>query len=189
VTISEDTAYAEIQPHVRRLWNCISQAYQRYRTEYPDVLLHRKATRANIINDLILANVIADFDEVPGSQIINIEQHQLRLLSLSEVVTLWFKKLDENRESSNVNTHQAGEMNRGQLNLFGGEASLIIAGYQLNKDETAIKCISFSPPNLVKPRWFIDVEAVAQPIIMGRPQSAQRGVRLRITKGPEQILL
>lgn len=188
VTLSEDQAYGEIQPHVRRIWDCITKAYQRYREEYPDILLHRKATRANIVNDLIFANVITEFDDVAGTRILSDETQNVRFLSLSDVMTLWFKKLDENRESSNVSTKRAEQMNRGQLNLF-GEAALIVAGYQLNKEETAVRCISFSPPNLVRPRWFIDVEALAQPIEMNKPQPVQRGVRLRITKGPEQIIL
>jgi hypothetical protein len=150
-------------------------------------LLHRKSTRANLVNDLILANVVGDFDEVFGTKVL-VTNDQLRLLSLSEEVTLWFKKLDDNRESSNVSTPQAIRMNLGQTTLF-GEAALIVCGYQLNKDETAVKCVSFSPPNLVRPRWFIDVEAISQPIVIGAPQSVNRGVRLRIKKGPEQIIL
>ena len=185
--ISEDQAYEELKPHIRRLWNCLENAYQRYR-QYPDILVHRKSTRANIVNDLILENVIAQFDEVPGTMIIQQDLGQLRLLSISEFVTLWFKKLDEHRESSNVSTRQAEELNRGQMHLF-GEGDLLIAGYQLNDDETAIKCMSFSPPNCVKPRWFIDVERVAQPLVMGSPRPAQQGLRLRIIKGPEQIIL
>jgi hypothetical protein len=188
VTISRDQAYEQVQPHIRSIWNCHSQAYKRYRDEYPDILLHRKSTRANIISDLVFANVVSAFDEVPGTSIVNDEVHQLRFLSLSDSVTLWFKKLDDNRESSNVRTQQAREMNRGQLNLF-GEAYIIIAGYQLNEDESAIRLVSFSPPNLVRPRWFIDVEEVSQPIVMGRPLSTQRRTRLRINKGPEQIIL
>jgi hypothetical protein len=165
----------------------VDDAFQRYR-KYPDILVHRKTTRANIVNDLIFENVIAYFDEIPGAMVIHQELGQLRLLSVSDSVTLWFKKLDENRESSNVSTRQAEQLNRGQMDLF-GEGDLLIAGYQLDEHETAIKCISFSPPNYVKPRWFIDVEKIAQPIIMREVKTAQPGVRLRIIKGPEQIIL
>lgn len=185
--ISEDKAYAELRPHIRRLWNCFDDAFQRYR-KYPDILVHRKTTRANIVNDLIFENVIGQFDEIPGTIVIHQEAGQLRLLSISDLVTLWIKKLDDNRESSNVSTRQAEQLNRGQMNLF-GEGDLLVAGYQLNEDETAIKCLSFSPPNYVKPRWFIDVESVAQPIVMRETKTAQPGVRLRIIKGPEQIIL
>lgn len=133
MTLSEDQAYSEIKPHVRRLWECITKAYQKYREEYPDILVHRKATRANIVNDLIIANVIAEFDEVPGTRILSDESESVRFLSISDQVTLWFKKLDDNRESSNVSTRRAEQMNRGQLNFF-REAALIVAGYQLNKE-------------------------------------------------------
>jgi len=187
-TISEDQAYIEIQPHIRRLWNCMANAYDRYRNTYPDIQIHRKSTRANIVSDLIFANVVTEFDEVAGTQIIFQETRQLRFLSLSDQVTIWFKKLDDNRTSSNVSTQQAEELNRGQLNLF-GEAALVIAGYQLNDDETAIRRMSFSPPNLVFPRWFIDVDEVPQPLVMHELKPAERSVRLRITKGPEQIII
>ena len=185
--ISRDQAYRELKPHIRRLWNCHEDAFRRYR-EYPDLPIHRKSTRANIVNDLILGNVIAEFDEVPGVMVLNEDGGQLRLLSISDSIMLWFKKLDEHRESSNVSTKQAEQLNRGQMNLF-GEGDLLVAGYQLNDDETAIKCISFSPPNCVKPRWFIDVEKIAQPIIMRETNPERVGVRLRIIKGPEQIIL
>ena len=187
MTISEDQAYTELKPHIRRLWNCVDDAFQRYR-DYPDILVHRKTTRANIVNDLIFENVISEFDEVPGTVVIHQDAGQLRLLSISDLVTLWFKKLDENRESSNVSTKQADQLNRGQMNLF-GEGDLLVAGYQLNPDETAIKCLSFSPPNNVTPRWFIDVQEIAQPIVMRETKTAKPGVRLRIIKGPEQIIL
>ncbi|MGP8174950.1 MAG: hypothetical protein ACLP7O_10435 [Terracidiphilus sp.] len=185
--ISEDQAYAELRPHIRRLWNCVDDAFKRYR-KYPDILVHRKTTRANIVNDLIFENVIAHFDEIPGAMVIHQDAGQLRLLSISHLVTLWFKKLDENRESSNVSTKQAEQLNSGQMHLF-GEGDLLVAGYQLNDDETAIKCLSFSPPNYVKPRWFIDIERIGQPIVMREPRAVQPGVRLRIIKGPEQIIL
>ena len=166
----------------------MANAYDRYRNTYPDIQIHRKSTRANIVSDLIFANVVTEFDEVAGTQIIFQETRQLRFLSLSDQVTIWFKKLDDNRTSSNVSTQQAEELNRGQLNLF-GEAALVIAGYQLNDDETAIRRMSFSPPNLVFPRWFIDVDEVPQPLVMHELKPAERSVRLRITKGPEQIII
>lgn len=110
---------------------------------------------------------------------------RLRFLSVSDVIKLWFKKLDEKKESSNVVTDQSDDLNRGQLSFF-GETTLLIAGYQLNTDETALKCMAISPPNWVKPRWFIDVEPIAQPIAMQATDPIQRTVSLRIDKGPEQ---
>jgi hypothetical protein len=187
LTISEEQAYSEIQPHIRRFWNCMTNAYGRYRN-YPDIQIHRKSTRANIVSDLIFANIVAEFDEVPGTRILFQETRQLRFLSLSDQVTIWFKKLDDSRTSSNVSTQQAEELNRGQLSLF-SEAALVIAGYQLNDDETAIKCISFSPPNLVFPRWFIDVDEVPQPLVMHELKPAEPGVRLRVAIGPEQRII
>ncbi len=79
-TISEEQAYSEIQPHIRRFWNCMTNAYGRYR-DYPDIQIHRKSTRANIVNDLIFVNIVTEFDEVPGTRIIFQETRQLRFLS------------------------------------------------------------------------------------------------------------
>ena len=113
------------------------------------------------------------------------EARRLRFLSVSDLIKLWFKKLDVNKESSNVVTDQSGDLNRGQLTFF-GETALLVAGYQLDDDETAIKCLAISPPNWVKPRWFIDVEPIEQPTPMQLAEPTQRTTSLRIIKGPEQ---
>jgi hypothetical protein len=185
-TISRDDAYALLETHIPRLWRCHENAIQHYRDSYPaDIPLFRKSTSANILSDFVFANVISEFDEVPDTRIIADEERRLRFLSISDSIKLWFKKLDDKKESSNVRTHQSDELNRGQLTFF-GETALLIAGYQLNADETAMRCIAISPPNWVTPRWFIDVEPIRQPITMQLLRPSQRAISLRIIKGPEQ---
>ena len=183
-TISQDAAYAALEPHIPRLWRCHENAIKRYR-DSPDIPIYRKSTGANIVSDLVFANVIAEFDEVPETKIIADEDRRLRFLSVSDLIKLWFKKLDDKKESSNVSTTQSDELNRGQLTFF-GETALLVVGYQLNAEETALKCMAISPPNWVKPRWFIDVEPIAQPIAMQAAKPSPRTVSLRIIKGPEQ---
>jgi hypothetical protein len=188
--ISEDQAYGELQQHIRTIWDCMFGAHKGYRDEYPDQGIHRKSTRASIINDRIFAKVVSAFDEVPGTHIIEIASVQLRYLSLSDRVTLWFKKMDEGRQTANFQTDKAVERDNGQAELF-GKAEIIVAGYVLNDDESAIKRISFTPPNDVRPHWYIDVAPMAQPIQMKGPQPIKTDtkVQLQITMGATQFLL
>jgi hypothetical protein len=185
VAISEDEVYQDLKPYIRTLWDCFDDAFKHYRKNYPDLTIHRKSTRATIINDLILERVIAAFDEVPGTLPLHQPNH-LRYLSLSDRVTLWFKKMDDNRQTANYPTTEAMKRDGGQSNFF-QEAEIVVAGYVLNDDETAIKRVCFAPPKLVTPRWFIDVEAFVQPLQM---VGAQRGestkARLKIIRSPKQ---
>ena len=186
--ISEDQFFQDAQQYIRTIWTCMTDGYAHYRSAYPDLDIHRKATRANIVSDLIFARVVSAFDEVPGTRIIFQESTQVRFLSISDSVTLWFKKLDENRQTHNYPTDEAIKRDGGQGNLF-QEASIIIAGYMLNEDETEVKSVCFAPPNKVSPRWYVDVEAIAQPIQMKGFQRTSPRVRLKITRGPEQTMI
>jgi hypothetical protein len=183
-TISRDAAYTALKPYIAKLWRCHESALLRYRKDYPDLSIHRKATRANILSDVVFANIITEFDEVPDTTIIADDDRRLRFLGVANI-NLWFKKLDDKKESSNVSTTQSDRLNRGQLTLF-PEAVLLIAGYQLTADETAVKCMAISPPNWVRPRWFIDVEPIAQPTAMEIVPDTPRTTRLRIIIGEEQ---
>jgi hypothetical protein len=186
--ISQDQAYTDIKPHIRRVWECIDGGFRHYRTNYPDLLIHRTATKAAIVNDLIVERIIAAFDELPGCRPIPI-QNQIKLMSISDRVTLWFKKMDSLRQTANYPTDEAIERDGGQSDLF-GEAQVIVAGYILNEEETAIRCISFTPPKLVRPRWFIDVEVLAQPLRMKGPTPITAPkIRLKIDLGPQQFEL
>jgi hypothetical protein len=187
--MSEDQAYGDLAPHIRTIWNCMSDAHKGYREEYPDQGILRKSTRASIINDRIFANAVREFDEVPGTRPIEVG-FQLRYLSLTDRVTLWFKKMDDSRQTANFQTDEAIKRDNGQTELF-DKAEIIVAGYILNEDESAIKRISFAPPNDVRPRWYIDVEPIAQAIQMKGPQPIRTNtkVELQITMGATQFLL
>ena len=186
--ISQDEFFQEVQPHIRRIWNSMSGGYARYRT-YPDLHVHRRSTRANIVNDLVLERIITEFDEVPNTRFIQ-KPHQLRFLSISDRVMLWFKKRDGNSNTSNYPTLEARQRNTGQPSFF-REGEIIVAGYHLNEDESAVKGISFSPPNRVRPHWFVDVEALAQPTEIRGPQRVAESpqVRLQVAIGPKQIVI
>jgi hypothetical protein len=185
--ISEEAFFEEVRPHIRRIWNSMAGGYAQYRT-YPDQHVHRRSTRANIVNDLVLERIITEFDEVPGTRLIQ-KPHQLRFLSISDRVMLWFKKRDGSGNTSNYPTLEARLRNRGQRSFF-KEGEIIVAGYHLNDDESALKRISFSPPDRVRPHWFVDVEAVAQPTEM-RPQRVVEPpqVRLQVAIGLRQFVI
>jgi hypothetical protein len=184
--ITEESAFSQLEPHLRRIWACYAAAFEKYRAD-PYRHLHRKATRANLISDLVFAEVVSEFDEVPGVTIVQSGIDQMRYLSISESLNLWFKKLDDARNSANYPTRAARRRDRGQESLFGEEPSLILAGYQLTTEETSIKCLSFSPPKFVKPRWWFDIFEMKMPIVMHPTVNSAREVRLMVKRSSQQL--
>ena len=183
--VSESAAFEDIEPHMQRIWMCVSDAYAQYR-QYPDLHVHRSGTRASLVNDLIFERLIREFDGVPGVKPL-VLRDGMRLLSLSERISLWFKKVDIHRESKNYPTKQARSRNRGQSNLYGEEGQIVLAGYLLSDDETAVKRLSFSPPNRVRPRWWFEVGEPPVIASMAPRVTQNKGVQLQIKRGPSQI--
>ena len=184
--ISEDAAYAQLEPYLASIWSCYSRAFEKYRSD-PYRHLHRKATRANVVSDLVFAEIVSEFDEAPGITVVQSGFDQLRYLSLSDSLNLWFKKLDDARNSTNYPTRRAKRRDRGQETLFGMEPSLILAGYQLTDDETGIRCLSFSPPKFVRPRWWLDVFEVKMPLQMRPVERAAQAPKLTVKRSSQQL--
>lgn len=189
--ISEDLAYEIISPHFYPLWQAISGAVTECRT-YPNQTVHGKLARAVITNDLIFRNVVQEFDEVPGIMPIVREPEHMRFLSMEGGVLLWFKKVDELRQTANFPTPQAVLRNSGQAEMF-GKQEILVAGYRLNREENGVDSITFCPPNDVSPRWWFDIVGQTKVIEMSRPQLVvpedTPRIEIQIIRCPKQINL
>jgi hypothetical protein len=105
--LTEDNAHTRLRRHYDRLWDSSFDGYDGYR-KYPDKTIHRASTRASIVNDLILARAIREFDEVPGVKLEEKRSINLRLLRFGDDLLLWFKKMDAQRKCVMFPTAHAG---------------------------------------------------------------------------------
>ncbi len=159
MSLTEDNAHARLRKHYDRLWDSVFDGYEGYR-KYPDKTLHRRSTRANIVNDLILARAIQEFDEVSRVKLIERRKINLRLLKVGDDILLWFKKMDAQRNCMIFPTDHAKLLQAGQMTMF-PKADVLIVGYLLNPEETRVSRVSITKPaGLGKsPEWFIDLYA------------------------------
>jgi hypothetical protein len=159
MSVTEDNVHARLKKHYDRLWDSAFDGYEAYR-KYPDRTLHRKTTRANIVNDLILAKAIQEFDEVPRVKLVEERRINLRLLKIEDNILLWFKKMDSQHNCQIFPTEHAKLLQAGQLSLFPG-ADVLVVGYLLNPEETRVSRVSIAKPAGIgkSPEWFIDLYA------------------------------
>jgi hypothetical protein len=180
-----------LKPKLVRLWNSVYDANERYRKEYPDLTIHRRATRAAIQNDLVFARIIAEFDEVPDCKVVFDRKRNLRFFEIEEQILLWIKKVNKDRIPSNYPTDHAKDILNGQqLEMF-PKASILVVGYLLDSEEDHVKRLSFAPPSQKKPEWYFDVARMAKVSHMPKtgPQRVSKSTQLVVTKGEEQIIL
>ncbi len=161
--MTEDNAYRILKPHLKRLALAIVQGFQTYRTRYPHRPIHRRTTAANVICDEAWAEIVNTFvDDAPRVRPID-QRYGLRLLgvegNVGEIeILLWFKKVNGQRKPRSIPTDRAKRRLAGEnLELF-SKATILIVGYQLNRDETRILRVSIFRPSLGKPEWYIDLE-------------------------------
>jgi hypothetical protein len=187
--ISEDKAYRTLKPKLVKLWNSVYDANERYRTQYPDLTLHRRTTRAAIQNDLICARIIEEFDEVPDCRMVTDRKRNLRYFMIEDWLLLWFKKVSFHRIPSNYLTEHAKDILMGQQIEMFPKAGIVVVGYLLDAEENHIKRLSFAPPSLRKPEWYFDVARMAKLHKMNGPQRITQGTQLTVTRGAKQIIL
>jgi hypothetical protein len=159
MTISQDEADAILEKHYDHLCLAVVDGYERYR-KYPHRPLHRRSTRANIVNDEIIARIIEEFDGVPETKLVDLRSRGLRLLRVEDRILLWFKKTDRQRRIRIYPTLPAQQLeSRGQIRLLPG-LNILVVGYLLNGDETKVIRVSISKPkgHGLRPEWYIDLE-------------------------------
>ena len=193
MTISQDEASELLEKHYDRLCIAVVDAYERYR-KYPHRPLHRRSTRANIVNGEIIARVIEEFDGVPEVKLVELRARGLRFLRVSDRILLWFKKTDRQRKIRIYPTLPATRLeSHGQIRLFPGLGVLVV-GYLLNRDETKIVRVSIAKMggHGKKPEWYIDLEpAENNLIVLQHSESSSQSKRPRVTvkKGALQFKL
>jgi hypothetical protein len=183
VGITEDQVFGLLSPYFPMFLSCAREAYQHYVADYPDKDVHRPGTRASIVNDVLFKNVVNQFDEIPDCHPVDWRESHLRFLNVSDFTTsilLWFKKVDSGRMISNYPTQHSLKMMSGQVSFL-PEATVIVAGYMLNRDETEVRGMTFQPPTRGFPEWYIDIEPASNvvpmsmgPVIVGE----QSGIRI-----------
>jgi hypothetical protein len=193
MTITQDEASALLEKHLDRLWNAVVDGYERYR-KYPHRPLHRRSTRANIVNDEIIARVIEEFDGVPDTKLVELRIRGLRFLRISDRVLLWFKKTDRQRRIRIYPTLPAQRLEaQGQIRLLPG-LSVLVVGYLLNQEETKVTRVTIAKPNghAKKPEWYFDLEPRESNLTtLEAPGSSEQPIRPRVIvkKGDVQLKL
>lgn len=155
--ISETQAYSTLEAHLILMWEAVQAAHTRLRRS-PDLTDMSPRGIATYENDLIFAELIKHFDEVPEVKIVEERNKNLRFISIKDKILLWPKKVDSARHKSNYLTDHAQEMIDGQYELQGiEEAAVVVLGYYVNPHEDEVRRLSFSPPFDKKPEWYFDV--------------------------------
>ena len=192
--MNQDEADALLRKHYRRLCEAVVTAFQRYR-KYPRRTVHRRATRATVVNDEIFAGVIESFVDVPDTKPVDIRRKNLRFLKVGDRALLWFKKTDRKHRPSIYPTEHAVHLEAGgQMSLF-PDCTVLIVGYLLNRDETKVARVSISRPagRGMRPEWCIDLEPAEDATlkVMPREAAADNGRRFKIVvkKSPVQQTL
>ncbi len=193
MSITQDEANSILEKHYDRLCLAVAEGYERYR-KYPHRTLHRRSTRANIVNDEIIARVIEEFDGVPETKLVELRSRGLRFLRIGDRLLLWFKKTDRQRKIRIYPTLPAQRLEEGgQIRLFPG-LSVLVVGYLLNHDETKVIRVSVakSRGHRQKPEWYIDLEPMESNVETLTPSasnSQSHRPRVVIKKGAVQLKL
>lgn len=124
--MSRAAAENVLSPYIPTLRSCILDAWQQfltvqYRHEY------ERRTKSGIVRDLIVANVKTKFSTISGAKLIT--ANRMFFLKIGNYL-IRFKKLDENRMTTNYPTTQAKALEKQQLEIPEFENHVIVnAGY------------------------------------------------------------
>lgn len=156
--ISHSEAEAILQPYKKTLYDCVALAGETYWSPQLNHIRHNFSprTRANIIHDLMVANARSMFDGIEG--ICFLEFGGIFLIEIDNKIVLRFKKLNEDKRSSNIPTLQAVNFLE-QLDLPGIPShTRLIVGYELNNLHTEIATVTITCPNGEKNEWYFEIE-------------------------------
>jgi hypothetical protein len=185
-------AHSILESRYERLCASVVAAYRKYR-KYPGRTIHRRTTRANIVNDEILAAVIGDFHDDAEIRLVLIRKKNLRFMQVEDRILLWFKKMDRQHKPKIYPTPHARHLESGgQVSMF-PDCTILIVGYLLNRDETDVIRVSISKPagRGSRPEWFIDLEPTEEAkltVVRKEKDSAEPEPRFRVVakKGATQ---
>ncbi len=163
MTISEEAARAILKPYENDLQDCIISAWNTY-SQYAFRHIHTARTRACIVHDHMVDNARQRFENRPNTR--TYEIGGVFFVEIEEKVLIRFKKLDEDKLSCNIPTQQSLEF-LGQMELphMPPKVTRLIAGYELNGLQTAIRAVSITCPNGSHNAWYYDLETEMAEII------------------------
>jgi hypothetical protein len=183
-TLTTAQAERRLSKHYNKIGRACVNGFGKYK-DYPRRTVHRKTTKANVVCDEIIACVISEFDEVPGTRLLEDRRSGLRVFAIGDDIGLWFKKIDVKRRLQNVPTKQALALQSGaQLELFPNR-TIIAVGYLPSDDGKRIRLISIFKPGRRKPEWFIDLEPPAEIELLPIDRRKDAGLKF-IVKRTEQ---
>ena len=183
-------AHSILRTRYAPLCAAVVAAYRKY-GKYPGRTIHRRTTRANIVNDEILAAVIGDFHEDEAVCLKLIRKKNLRFMQVEDRILLWFKKMDRQRRPAIYPTDHAMHLESGgQMSMF-PDCTILIVGYLLNRDETDVVLVSIIKPagRGSRPEWYIDLQPVEEPkLAVMRKATSDSKPRFRVVvkKGATQ---
>lgn len=190
--MTEDQAHSVLKPYLNRLAAAVVKSFYTYRTRYPHRPIHRRTTVANVMCDEIWAEIVGEFDgDRPMVRPVE-QKYGLRLLGIQNQrgeieILLWFKKVNTQRNPRSYPTDRAkNRLSGGSEEMF-KKATVLVVGYQLNRDETRIRRVSISRPSLGKPEWYIDLEISEESTNMVKmtkeqAETAQQGRRVVVKR-------
>jgi hypothetical protein len=160
-TLTRTQAERRLSKHFNRIGRACVNGLAKYK-DYPRRTVHRKTTKANVVCDEILACVVSEFDEVPGTKLLEDKKSGLRVFAIGEEIGLWFKKIDAKRRIKNIPTKHAQALHAGvQLELF-SRRTILVVGYLPSEDGKRVRRISIFKPGVRRLDWFIDLEPPAE---------------------------
>jgi hypothetical protein len=145
--VEREYALSRLDPYIPLIYKSIHSGVSTYFSDYSEALrsVHCSRTRANIIWDHTYAAALRLFDGM--AQVEPREVKSLKLLLIEDEFLLRFKKLCENKVSSNVKTKQIRAF-RGQLPLVGFPPVFHLeAGYVFDDMEQRAKDLFIVCPN------------------------------------------
>jgi hypothetical protein len=188
--LKENECYSIAKPHLGRVWESITTGYATHAAD-PLRLSYEIGTRASAANNLMFAELIANFDGVSGVRPVTDVKNHLRFICIEDTVLLWLKKVTLGRTTTNYPTDLALDRLDGQMTISGlPEASIITLGYLPNAEESSIERISFSPPfRTKKPQWYFDLVPIGNVMQMGQREQISSRAKFVVVRGNSQEAL
>ncbi len=161
-----DEAQAVLSPHLQKVARCFMGAWQKWlvlHTQFPEFTrpLTPRAI-ANVVSDYIWDFVKTEFADIPGAY--TSDAKSLRLLCINDEVTLRFKKLNNNYQSSNIPTTQ--QVAFVQHSFISGipTAPRLTAGYVLNSLQSEIQALAVTMPQGKQVLWSMPIPLTEEDI-------------------------
>ena len=133
-----------LKPYYDRLWRCGALPFCEYVEKYPNTSIHSLRTRANIVHDLMIHRMRAEFDGMRGARIIDLSHPYVRtLLEVNHRLLIRFKKLDESKLARNYRTKFIRDYEQDtDLPGIPPKAHRLTLGYRLNLLQTEVLDVS-----------------------------------------------